>query len=109
MDDLEQRLESLRLASPSASLDRRIEETFAAARRNATVERAPGLLWWLTRVVAGAGVAVLILVAILRPVPPAAPVVYRVEAEGRLRDMLLNTVVEHDRPPAPFAVHVNGS
>ena len=109
MDDLEQKLQSMRLASPPASLDRRIEETFAAAWRNAAEREAPGLLWWLTRVAAGAGVAALIFVAILRPIPPAAPAVYQVEAEGRLRDMLRNTVAEHDGPPAPFAIHVNGS
>lgn len=93
MDDLEQRLQRARRAEPSADLDRRIEAVFRSVRPNApAVAVLSARYWWLGAVAAGLSLAAGLLVSTRREPPAAAPVpvVYHIEAEGRLRDLLVN-------------------
>lgn len=89
MTDLEQRLQALRPAAPSAALDRRLDQAFAAARRRAGDPRRAAYWWWLALSSAAAAAVALLFVAPRRPAPPPVEIVYHVEAQGRLRDMLL--------------------
>lgn len=101
MEDFEQQLRAKRLAVPSEDLDRRIDGAFHAARAKVRTTR-PFAWWWLAAAAAVGAAAVLLVFA--HPQTPAAhsaPVVYRVEAKGRLRDMLLNPDTHRDRP-TPF-------
>lgn len=100
MDDLEQRLQAAPLAEPSAELDRRIDAALRAAREtgpSGVVSAGPK--WWLGAVAAGLSLAAGLLVSIHRAPPRPAPVVYHIEAEGRLRDMLLNPASAREALP----------
>lgn len=101
MDDLEQRLQRARLTEPSEELDRHVEAAFRSARRNPpAVAVLSKRHWWLGAVAAGLSLAAGLLVSIRRepPVSPS-PVVYQIEPEGRLRDMLLNVASEPEGLP----------
>jgi hypothetical protein len=107
MDELEHRLQSQRLAAPSADLDRRIGEAFAIAHAVAEERRRPPLWWWLVPTAVAVSSAAMLLVALPRVRPPVATTVHRIEAEGRLREMLLNSVADsHSAPPA-FVVRID--
>ncbi len=99
MNDLEQELSALPLAAPSADLDRRLRDAFAVAARTPKPARTATLWWWLaTATVAGAATAMLLLS--LRPPPPSAPqIVYRIEAQGRMRQLLLAPPASRARSP----------
>jgi hypothetical protein len=104
MDDIERKLSETRLAMPSASLDRRIDQALSAATRAA--QTTPKFAWWWWAGAATvAATAVVLLVANHPAAPPVASsqIVYHVEAEGRLREMLLNSDAHRDQPP-PFVV-----
>ncbi len=103
MDDLEQQLQRARLATPSADLDRRIEATFAAARRREHRSFAPSL-WHALAVLATAGSATLLFLSIRSTPPVSTPTVYTVEAEGQMRAMLTNESGSRSAPP--FVFHV---
>lgn len=90
MDDLEQRLRAARLTEPSPGLDRRIEAAFREVRRDPRPTDHPHPRWWLGALAAGLSLAAGLLVSIRPTPPPPRPVVYQIEAEGRLRDLLLN-------------------
>ncbi len=107
MDELEQKLAEMRLAAPSEELDRRIDETFRAARNVGRGTRQIGFWWWLAGTTTAGGVAALLVFTSLpssrmKPVP----VVYRIEAQGRLREMLLNASTNQVEP-THFEVRVN--
>lgn len=87
-EDLEHRLRSLRLARPSAELDRRMDDLFASAA-NAPTAR-PG--WWFALMAPLAGVAAALAVFTMqaqRPAPVPAPLVCRIEPAGLMREMLV--------------------
>lgn len=87
-DDPEQRLRALRLARPSAELDRRMDDLFAAAT-NAPVAR-PG--WWFALMAPLAGVAAALAIFTMqaqRPAPVPPPLVCRIEPAGLMREMLV--------------------
>ena len=106
MDELEAQLKRARRAAPSAELDRRLEAAFAAARRRRSASHR-GAFWWSTAIVATLGAAAaLVLVASHRPVPAPTVAVYHIEAEGRLRDMLLNPTAPREIAPQ-FVVHID--
>jgi len=106
MNELEQRLKTARLLEPSGNLDRRIDEAFDAARKGA---RGPRLAPWLWGAGAAAAAAAAGLVLFAghwsRRVPPPAgrAIVYQVEAQGRLRDLLVTPAGTRGGPP-PFAI-----
>ena len=87
-DDLEQRLRSLRLASPSAELDQRMHELFAGAAK-ARATRPGG---WLVLMAPLAGVAAALAIFSMQVPPPAPvpePLVCHIEPTGMMRDMLV--------------------
>lgn len=103
MDDHEQKLKHARLAAPSAALERRIEATFAAARRREKAPK-PAVWWWLAALATFGGVTALVVISPRRSVPTTEVTIYRIEPEGRLREILLNPAIS--REPAPqFVVH----
>ena len=102
MDEYEQKLKCTPLVAPSKALDRRIEGAFAAARRRREAV-APKFWWWLAAVITVGGVTALVVISPRRPLA-TTDVVYRVEAPGQLREILLNPAIS--REPAPqFVVH----
>lgn len=105
MDEIEQKLKNARLAVPSAGLDRRVAESVAAARRRQ--QAAPGgFWWWAVAVTAIGGMAVMFTVSAPRSRPAPTVVVYQIEAQGRLREMLLNPAATGEAAP-PFIFHVD--
>lgn len=104
MNELESRLRSMRLAQPSADLNARIEEAIASARPPEPAKWMPRIWWWLTPATATACLAFLVLLSLHNPGPIATPVVYHIEAEGPLRDMLLNADGGHEWPPPAFSI-----
>ncbi len=107
MDELEQKLKCARLAAPSNGLDRRIDDTFAAARRRRTASRHVAAFWWGTAALATAGgMAALFVVSARPPFPVPQVAVYRIEAPGRMREMLLNpTMIRGVAPQFVFRVN----
>jgi hypothetical protein len=97
MNELEQDLRAMRLAAPSAELDRRLMDAFAAAGRT----RRPALKatpwWWLAAVTTAGAVAALLLA--WPSSAASSPVVYRIEAQGRMRALLLEPPAGRERPP----------
>ena len=106
MDELEQKLKQTPLAAPSAGLDRRLVEAFAAARRRR--EASPwAAFWWGTAALATAGsITALLLVSAHRSFPAPEVAVYRIEASGRMREMLLNPTMPREAAPQ-FVFRVN--
>jgi hypothetical protein len=89
-DDLEQHLRTLRLKSPSAGLDRRMDDLFAGAVN--TPATRPG--WWFVLMAPLAGVAAALAIFIMqaqRPAPVPATLVCRIEPTGAMREMLVPT------------------
>ena len=99
MNGLEQKLSSLRLAEPSADLDRRMAAAFLSAGR--TRKRSPkAVFWWPLAAMAAAGVmTALLVVAPRRSGPAPQTVVYQLAAQGRMRQMLLNPAPSRDGLP----------
>jgi hypothetical protein len=104
MDELEHKLKQAYLAAPSAELDWRVEAAFAAVRRRAETSRRPEFWWCLAALATAGGMAALLVVSAHRPLPASAVAVYHIEAEGRLREMLLDTSAPRDVLPQ-FVVH----
>jgi len=108
MNEIEQRLKAARLPEPSVDLDRRLEDAFETARERARGSRHASW-WWGVGAVAAAG---LVVVAGLmsRRVPPSPPpgraIVYQVEAQGRLRDLLVTPAGTRGGPP-PLVIRVH--
>ena len=110
MNDSEEHLRTARLAAPSDDLDRRMRETFASAAR---VQPAPLRVpaWrWIGLVAATGIAATLVLVATrsgrLPAGPPSVQVLYSIEPQGPMRQLLLETPASK-RPPLHFAVSVS--
>jgi hypothetical protein len=99
MDPIEQKLAEMKLAVPSDRLDQRIAETFRVAQR-AGRRTHPARLWWWIGATTTAGVAATILVlASRRPAQiNLVPVVYHIEAQAGLREMLLNSAANQIEP-----------
>ncbi len=100
MNDPEKHLRDLRLAPPSADLDRRMDDAFAAAADANPIWRRRW--WWLTALPLGTAATFLFL--LLRPVPepppsPARAVVYEIEPQGLMRDLLLTPPTRLRAPP----------
>jgi hypothetical protein len=98
MNDLEQNLRDMRLAAPSAAFDRRIDETLtpAAAPRHSPRPATP---WWLLAVAACGIATVFLLVSPWPRSPSSERIVYRIEAKGRLRQLLLEAPAGVDLQP----------
>lgn len=90
MTELERNLASLRLAAPSAALDRRMSDTFSAAARTAPSSHRTSLWWWLAALTAAGAATVLLLFAPGSRPPRPERLVYRIEAKGPLRRLLLD-------------------
>ena len=99
MDPFEQKLASMKLTAPSERLDQRLDETFRAARSTSRGTRKVGFFWWAGAMTAAGAVAAALL---LRPpqlrTNRLQPVIYRIEAPGGLRDMLLNSPANQIEP-----------
>jgi hypothetical protein len=92
MDPLEQKLAEMRLAPPSERLDERLDETFRTARKMGRDKHRIGFLWWIGATTTVGVAATVLLLASFRTAPiKPTPVVYRIEAKGGLREMLLNS------------------
>lgn len=103
MNDLEKHLRTIRLASPSAELNRRMQDTFKQAAGAVPSTSRASRRWWLVALPA-TGVAAALLLALLRPAsPPVAtpvrPIVYEIEPRGLMREMLLTPPVRLQQPP----------
>lgn len=105
MDDLEQKLRSARLAAPSANLDRRLDDAFRAARRPRARSHRAWFWWSLGGVTTAAAMTTLLFMSIHRPRPAPRQVVYRIEARGALRQMLLGPAASRAGRPH-FVVRV---
>lgn len=104
MNELEHKLRTLRLAAPSAELDRRLEETFSTARKGTVRSHNPGAWWWLASLATAGGMAALLAVAPRWSPPDPTPQVVLLEAPVLLREMLLNPAGGRERPLPPFTV-----
>jgi hypothetical protein len=104
MNEIEQKIKNARLAMPSAELDRRIAGSVAVARRRQQVPRG-GFWWWAAALTAAGGVAAMLMFFAPRSLPAPAVAVYQIEAQGRLREMLLNPPATREVAP-PFVFHV---
>ncbi len=111
MDPIERELRAAKRSRPSPALDRRVEAAFAAARRRSRTRTSPWPWLWLATF-AGTGIAAVLFIVLARPGSPAArpsglvasapqsPAdVYTFEAEGRLREMLLDPAARRHGPP----------
>ena len=97
-DDLEQHLRTLRLKSPSAGLDRRMDDLFAGAVN--TPATRPG--WWFVLMAPLAGVAAALAIFIMqaqRPAPVPATLVCRIEPTEVMREWLAPASIESRPPP----------
>lgn len=106
MDELEQKLKHTRLAVPSAELDRRIDDAVAAARRRRNTSRKAAFWWWTTALATAGSLTALLVVFPRRSFPAPEVEVYRIEAQGRMREMLLGPIINRDAAPQ-FVFHVN--
>jgi hypothetical protein len=89
MNNLETRLRNMRLAAPSSELDRRITDALADGDHVEESPR-PSSKWWVLWVLTASGAAAgLILISPWATHRSPAQNVYRIEAKGRLRQMLL--------------------
>jgi hypothetical protein len=88
MNDLEQYLKCLPLAAPSADMDRRLGDEFAADR-NRKQSRATTIWWSLAAITTIGFAAALLVMRSAQPPSPAPPLIYRFEARGQLRQLLL--------------------
>jgi hypothetical protein len=89
MNDIEQHLKKIRLAPPSAELDRRMSKTLAAAAWMPRSSRRISLWWWLVALTAAGTVAGFLLMFPRARQQQFGPVVYRIEATGRLHQLLV--------------------
>jgi|ERR1017187_1091700 hypothetical protein len=91
MNDIEQHLKKMRLASPSTESDRRMSETLAVAAQTPRSSLSVSRWWWLAALTAAGSVAVVLLVFTKAQQKQFGAVVYRIEATGRLRLLLVET------------------
>lgn len=100
-DDLERQLQTMRLAAPSAHLDRRMHVIFAEAGR----ARQPRPRLWRFGLLSGITIATATALVLLAPrfPEPERAVVYRLEATGRMRQLLTETPASQ-RPLPRFTV-----
>lgn len=104
MDEYEQKLKRTRLVAPSETLDRRIEDAFAAARRRRKGTQNSNIWWWLVALATIGSVTAVVIISPRRSLPTAEVTVYRVEVPVHLREILLNQATSSE--PAPqFVVH----
>jgi len=97
MNDLENKLASLPLTAPSAELDRRLDAAFATAAASFPA-RTVSFRWSLAALaVAGAAAALALLLR--SPSLPTPQIVYRIEARGPLRELLLEPPSARTPPP----------
>jgi len=98
-DDLEKLLGSVRLAPPSAELDRRMEELLASDTQ-ARLATSRSLWWWLALPVVGTIAASLLLMSWHPVAPrPLPAVLCQIEAKGLMREWLLNPPSASRLPP----------
>jgi hypothetical protein len=99
MNELERDLKAARLAAPSSAFDHRMNELFAAAAHSRPSRRKATLPWWLAGLTAfGAAAASLLVAPLPHPLPPA-PIDYRIEAQGRMRQLLLDPPTNANQLP----------
>ena len=106
MKDIEQRLRDMHLAGPSADLDHRLSKMFGAVAQSTSTSRSP-VSWWRLLVLVGAGAAVVfVLIQLTTGGHQTEPLVIRIEAQGQLRQLLLEPPSGANNPPC---FQVNGS
>ncbi len=100
MNELEQQLKTQRLAAPSTALDQRISDAFAAVARSRQSSRNRQIIWWWFSAFAACGAtAALFLSGTLWRHPTPKQITYRIEAQGRLRLLLLEPPASANRVP----------
>ena len=105
MDELEHRLKEACLPEPSAELERRMSDVFAAARERQDRSRNTLRWWWMAALTGATVAAALVAVSPRRSLPKAEVMVHEVEAHGRMREMLLNpTTIDGSQPQFVFRV-----
>jgi len=106
MNDLEQKLKNMRLADPSADLDRRMNETLGAVARTPLSSRGLGRWLQVSAWAASGAAAVFLLVLLAARKNKPEPIVYRIEAKDSLRLLLLTPPSTADTQPRFI---INGS
>ena len=106
MNEPERILANQRLAAPSAALERRMHDTFSAATRTPPSPRRTSHWWWLGALAATGAIVALLLVAPWPRYPRSEQMVYRIEAKGPMRQLLLEPPASVSRLPR---LVVNGS
>ena len=99
MNDLEQNLSNMRLSGPSADLDRRMSETLRAVAPTPRSSHGLGPWWRLLAFAAAPAAAVFLLVYLAPRQHQPESIVYRIEARGRLRQLLLEPPSTADSQP----------
>jgi hypothetical protein len=116
MSEFDRDFKSVRLATPSAALDQRINKIFATPAQTRQWPRKSVLSWWLAGLSAfGATAACLLVLLRSHPLPPV-PIEYQFEARGRMRQLLLDPPTATNQLPhfevntgAPYAGDLNNS
>lgn len=110
MNDPEFHLKAARLATPSESLDRRLQDAFKEAAREEASRKLPG--WWRPLVaLAATGMAATFLFVFTRPnksLRDKAPiaVTYHIESPEPMRQLLFASR-SNKQPPPQFVVSVS--
>lgn len=98
MNELEQKLGALPLAVPSADLDRRMVETFMAVRRIRKRSSKAAFWWWVAAFSVAGGVAASLVVSLIPSHPEPDPIIYRLEPQGRMLDLLVGSPRDGHQP-----------
>lgn len=106
MDELELKLKRARLTVPSGELDRRIGDEIAAASRRRKTSRKTTFWWWMAALATAGSMTALLIVSGSRPVPDPETAVIRIEAKGRMRELLVTPSTGRDTA-RQFLFHVN--
>jgi hypothetical protein len=97
MKDVEQYLKAVRVAAPSEGLDRRMDDMFA---HHAGARWRKTAAWSMLAALTMAGATATLVVVLSRPpLLPVQPLVYRIEAQGLMRELLLTPSARNELPP----------
>lgn len=111
MDDIEKRLKHARLLRPSDDLDKRIAQACDAAERRGKSRPNYAVWWWTAALSTSAMAAVAVFPIhhaghIVTQVPVSEVAVYEFEAQGQMREMLIQPQVT-SAAAQPFKFQVN--
>jgi hypothetical protein len=97
---MEEKLKAMSLVAPSGALDRRVNKAFATAAVTRARDRTTILSWVFAVVIASGAAAALLFVSNGSPRPLPKQLTYRIEPQGRLRQLLFEPPARTRRLPA---------